>query len=662
MVFGLTKKEHRVPDLSRYDYYYRDKQNGERNAQLSAAAAYAASTGLATHGATGRSQQPGRAQSMTHSAGYQSAQYKNRVPDRVLSVGAMNSSRNSGVVPNYRTYSLRSQSSGQPGQGRTSSIASSNKYNRRNLPVSVNSNPSNGSRANSITVKTTEVKDPHGRTQSITKRTIKRVNGYEYVETTTTTTQAIPLVDSNRHFDEFSGNFILQENGLDELSEEDDSHSTAPAVGHAYAALTEPRNSSQYDAELQLSDGEVPLDQTSSISAFSDALEYPPGERKRNGKKTIRNKVQRSAAPKKKADSHLKKKRATQSHPMTEQEMYNKALAVAQQKVYSQSNYSGNIPVEKNNRMSTLGQRNLREEPRVTGKAPTTGENSRRGSKKISGFFNKNNKGDDSPIEKPSPAVKAITELNNSSSRLIADDEMYAQALAIAQNKYNKQHAIETVPSVQVEDNLSQPHARVPQKHAQATQTKPPTQSTQNLPGVQSMREDRQDLAEKLSGASHETNDNSRNLSIEEQDSQVFETQNGTTATKTTTASDVLQVQEPISVTETLKKNESGERKSKLKNVFDKIKQFSAENSGYQPPKREKQLASANSPSAAAPTPSGQRSSFQRTTVPEIGQQASTHAIGQENENMANNSAENGSGLSKQKGKKNFISKLFNRS
>ncbi|CCD25159.1 Msc3p NDAI_0E03420 [Naumovozyma dairenensis CBS 421] len=44
MVFGLTRKENRVPDLSRYDYYYQNKQDYNKSSQLSADAAYAASS------------------------------------------------------------------------------------------------------------------------------------------------------------------------------------------------------------------------------------------------------------------------------------------------------------------------------------------------------------------------------------------------------------------------------------------------------------------------------------------------------------------------------------------------------------------------------------------------------------------------------------------
>ena len=43
MVFGFTKRDRRVPDLSRYDYYYQNHEDYNKSPQLSAAAASAAS-------------------------------------------------------------------------------------------------------------------------------------------------------------------------------------------------------------------------------------------------------------------------------------------------------------------------------------------------------------------------------------------------------------------------------------------------------------------------------------------------------------------------------------------------------------------------------------------------------------------------------------------
>ena len=68
------------------------------------------------------------------------------------------------------------------------------------------------------------VTDPSGRTQSITKKTIKKINGYEYVETTTTTKNLVPLGDSQRHFDEFSENYMLQDDDIIEEQASDNIH------------------------------------------------------------------------------------------------------------------------------------------------------------------------------------------------------------------------------------------------------------------------------------------------------------------------------------------------------------------------------------------------------------------------------------------------------
>lgn len=80
MVFGLSRKEHRVPDLSRYDYYYQNTQDYNRSAQLSAAAASAASgSGRRTASSTQYTPQPQqyhytqptyrRAHSLSHAPG-----------------------------------------------------------------------------------------------------------------------------------------------------------------------------------------------------------------------------------------------------------------------------------------------------------------------------------------------------------------------------------------------------------------------------------------------------------------------------------------------------------------------------------------------------------------------------------------------------------------
>lgn len=337
MVFGFSRKERRVPDLSRYDYYYQNQPDYNKSHRLSAAAASAAA-------GEGMS----RSQSMVYTSTPVSYSQSIHSPppsnSRNSTMGSrMRKSSSQYLQPNrnsnYKTYSLRSQSSYEnindrrhsnvaapgtrvssspvastptqrkprvkktvnsytaPSSRRTSvRIDNSNNtttapkptrktvvkkkiinnnttHNNNNIPSRSISNPtpvktqkrvnsltsnrpshttttattgnnsrlnsitSNGtarrlkktssnnngqsSRTNSITTKVTRVTDPQGRTTSITKKTIKRIDGYEYIETTTTTTNLVPLDEnenehtldpqSQRHFDEFSDNFNMTE-------------------------------------------------------------------------------------------------------------------------------------------------------------------------------------------------------------------------------------------------------------------------------------------------------------------------------------------------------------------------------------------------------------------------------------------------------------------
>ncbi|CAL9738237.1 hypothetical protein MOSE0_N06392 [Monosporozyma servazzii] len=330
MVFGFSRKERRVPDLSRYDYYYENQPDYNKSHRLSAAAASAAAGGGVS-----------RSQSMVYSSNPVSYSHPTQSPpsnSRNSTMGSrMRKSSSQYITPNgnsnYKTYSLRSESSygnindrlhsnmapktrissspttasaqrktrvkktvtstPAPTSRRASTRISTNNTtatttttavkttkkannnnnnNSNNIPSRSISNPNppktqkrlnsltsnrpshsittatgntsrlnsitstgtsrrlkktssnnNGpsSRTNSITTKVTRVTDPQGRTKSITKKTIKRIDGYEYIETTTTTTNLVPLDEreneptldpqSQRHFDEFSDNFNMTE-------------------------------------------------------------------------------------------------------------------------------------------------------------------------------------------------------------------------------------------------------------------------------------------------------------------------------------------------------------------------------------------------------------------------------------------------------------------
>lgn len=517
MVFGLTKKERKVPDLSRYDYYYRNQDDFNKSQYLSAAAASAA----ATRTTRPTSNNAPRSRSMV----YQSNMF-NTANDENVNPNRSSNRRVVSYIPsnnsNYRTYSLRSQNSTsypnhkpkrvsstmtrQTGNNpklnngnnkhsrnkrlshsqinniqnsnnnnsnnnnntsnntsrlnsltshnnRLNSITSNNSRNLRRINTNSNKNNTSMSRTNSITTKVTKVKDLQNRTTSITKRTIKIMDGKEIIETTTTTTKYLPtenneidndgnnLLTNEQHFEQFSENFILNNNHLmdDELNENDgytsnqnilsDQDNDLVTINSEELLDSQPitQNSSsfndndknlndliqddEYDMEPDfvpndddiieeeeeeeqdyddqinynfqkpfnptvVSNGNVPLDQTSSMSKFSDALESfnqsndklvesnnnnntrstnsmintsnvktqnqnPPRSRKtliRHAPQThTKNKPQTKkyvrvnapVQPIQKAAPPIKKK------PLTDQEMYLKALEVAKRKVYA---------------------------------------------------------------------------------------------------------------------------------------------------------------------------------------------------------------------------------------------------------------------------------------------------------------------------------------
>lgn len=577
MVFGMNKKERRVPDLSRYDYHYQNKDEFNKSPRLSAAAAHAASVGA--HAAGTVRSQPQRSQSMTHSS------------SQALRRGAAN--RVSGRVPrsapanNYRSYSLRSQTSGAP---RKDSMTSNNSNARvRN---------GNSSRTNSITVKTTEVRDAQGRTQSITRRTIRRANGYEYVETTTTTTQAIPVLDAEKHFDEFSGNFIMQDDGIEELSEEEPA-GREQHKGHAYAALTG-KVSSPNGLLSGGSDGEVMLDQTSSISQFSDALDYVPGTFNKQNRRTAKtNKRQASAAA---AGQRVQQSHAQQppkqqpKRSMTEKEMYARAYAIAQQNVYKTDDPSRNAGTATG--QSRMAQRSLRDSAPVAAE-PTIGGSSVKAKskpKRISSFFQRNAGSQSEAIPQTAPAVIETSTPHVPKSPLpkgpvvtskqkLSDEEMYQKALAIAQMRYGQDQT--PIPTEQ-EAIGEQGANSAPTTAAESVNTK--ARKSEPLHNEPAPSEPALSEAMPSEAIPSETVQRS-NSEIEERDSDMFEQPEATTVTKTTTpeANGNGQVSEwdryDIEHQAQTNKKGAAERRSKFKNMFDKVKQFSIENSGYQPPK-----------------------------------------------------------------------------
>ncbi|KAK5961547.1 uncharacterized protein PWA37_000911 [Arxiozyma heterogenica] len=313
MVFGFIKKERRVPDLSRYDYYYQqnnlDYNKSHRLSTAAASAAAAIRSGsnspvLNTHSFNSR-----RTQSMIYDSNpythvphtnsnihintrsvskdlrRKTINNNNNIQSKQKIKGRHENNHGDSNINYKKTYSLRSRSTFDRNIDLSSMKQRNNNHNNNNnnirskssgsttIPTAVNqrrlnslsstngrssrlnsltsngnarrlkrqqqqqqqqiNNPNNilgqSSRTNSITTTVTRVTDPLGRTTSITKKTIKRIDGYEYVETTTTTTNLVPLNeladddDNNninnkllnpsiqKHFDEFSDNFNMTE-------------------------------------------------------------------------------------------------------------------------------------------------------------------------------------------------------------------------------------------------------------------------------------------------------------------------------------------------------------------------------------------------------------------------------------------------------------------
>ncbi|CEP62011.1 Msc3p LALA0_S04e05688g [Lachancea lanzarotensis] len=277
MGLGINKKPSRVPDLSRYDYHYQNKNENDTGFRLSAAAA-AASTG-------------GRSQSLVHS--------RNPVHARP-------------ETANHRSHSLRHN-------GKSERVGSLTNRTQSQRPVS--SAPGiPSSRSNSmVTVHTTEVRDFSGRTHSITKKTVRRVNGYEYVETTTTTTNSKPLgpaQDSDRHFNEFTT----------DLSHDLDSNYDHHLNNRVSDTLREEDNEDD--------DNNIDIDDAS----FSDAIDYLPQRQSPENRlpTTLPRKVRRQEKqPFKKVA--VTKQQEKPKKVLTEQEIYAKALIAARKKVYGET-------------------------------------------------------------------------------------------------------------------------------------------------------------------------------------------------------------------------------------------------------------------------------------------------------------------------------------
>lgn len=573
MVFGFTKRDRRVPDLSRYDYYYQNHEDYNKSPQLSAAAASAASAASPDRTNYSRSHSL-----VSHAPPVSKQRSSVKPPGRRLSTSSAVPASSRGMAKQHsqKTYSLRSQRSGEyhlhpPGNANhgsrmnsiTSGANSRRNYGSKNKPASGNNSDS---RANSITVKTTQVTDPSGRTQSITKKTIKKINGYEYVETTTTTKNLVPLGDSQRHFDEFSGNYMLQDDDIVEEQDGDNIHDimeeneTDNEKSSSPVSVGRLPNDSNLNMEKpdfppgsyfhhKYSTDVMPLEEESSLSNFSDALDYIPPTGQPNNKYIHNQRKQASTARRKKKQPVVKNEEPKVKKPLTEAEMYVKALEVAKRNVYHtnapSNDFSTSLGSDKL-RKSRMGQnmtlRSNSDSPTTTAKSGVDAQPKRF----TSTFFHRNN-GNSEPHEernlslishsKPEKAVDPIPEPKHANIAL-TDEEMYDQALKIAQARYYNSHGI-------------QPEA------INNTAAKPKQTSVDHSAPIANVSSN----GKRYSGESQ--------IPIQ---SEVHEYESV-----------------PLQKTRT-----AGSSKNKFKSMFDKVLQFSQENYGYQAKKEQTQQAAVN--------------------------------------------------------------------
>ncbi|SCU93738.1 LAFA_0F17964g1_1 [Lachancea sp. 'fantastica'] len=388
MGLGINKKPRKVPDLSRYDYHYQTKNENDTGSRLSAAAA-AASTG--------------RSQSLVHS--------RKPVHARPETAG-------------YRSHSLRHN-------GNSERVGSLTRAGKR--PASAAAPAKASSRSNSmVTVHTTEVRDLSGRTHSITKKTVRRVNGYEYVETTTTTTNSAVPQDSERQFNEFTTDL-----SRDVDSNYDQQHQYLSELDRFGAG-------SGVSDTLREEDNEDDDEDNNNIDIddadFSDAVDYLPQRKlvEHRPKAVAPRKVKRQEKPKK---------------ALTEQEIYAKALEAARKKVYGENEpekkneVSASRPQPAVNRMSSL-----RENP--VGAVPQ--ERVKRRSFSLKMLAQKQGRPESEAVLDPNPSVgekKTQRGQPPTNARIstrappMTNEEIHAKAVELARARYA---AGENLPSTEI--------------------------------------------------------------------------------------------------------------------------------------------------------------------------------------------------------------------
>ncbi|SCU95718.1 LANO_0E11144g1_1 [Lachancea nothofagi CBS 11611] len=371
MGLGIHRKSQKVPDLSRYDYHYQQKANSGPGNELSAAAAASA----------------GRSKSLINSS------------------SAKPQTRPQGVQG--RSYSLRHGGNAGLSRPNYNSSERLGSLTKKRPPV----NPS--SRSNSmVTVQTTEIKDSMGRTQSITKRTVRRVNGYEYVETRTTTTTGGPQ-DPEKHFNEFTSDF----------SQDFENHQE-PMDLDVEPVITDSRINSGVSDILREEDEDEDADDAN----FSDAMDYIPQPK--------------TSSPRNAPATSRLKKSSKPRQVLSEEEQYAKALAAAQKKVY------GDRPLDNMGSptlpRSTRRMSSLRSPPPAA--PPISDVNRKNSSRKVFASPKRDQSNSISDVRRPerTPTTHKNQSANlgvSPKARRMSDSEMYAKALEIARRKYNVEAA-----------------------------------------------------------------------------------------------------------------------------------------------------------------------------------------------------------------------------
>ncbi|AAS54675.1 AGR185Cp [Eremothecium gossypii ATCC 10895] len=414
-----------VPDLSRYQQFY----------EADAADGYSTGSGLSSAAASVASlRRPGvgmgRTQSLT---GY----------GRTRSLGAARPSY-LGAPP--RTYSMSSQR-------RANSLRSNNGFG----PPAV-------AAGNTITVKTTETKDLQGRTRTVTRQTVKHINGVRYVETTTTMT--MPDGEYPDDFYGFEGDFTAKQTSsghvyqnargapdISDIAEEEsleeylDARDTAPALRIQLRAPPRVQQQRQLQRQRRLSDTNFPARRSAKSSPARQSSEEPPATTKPH-------RIRFDETPQIVGIDPPTQKKAPKKQ-MTEQEMYMHALDAARKKVYGEISQPA-LEAKQPHRSTMSKRMTLRDEATLAANTPP--ERSRpakREVRKKEGHSHHNFlsvlRRDSSPKRhavQPSERVhnkeKTLEMTPDSSSassyeeaRFEHSDEMYNKALEVAKKKYH---------------------------------------------------------------------------------------------------------------------------------------------------------------------------------------------------------------------------------